>query len=105
MIFAPLCSEENVVHLGHMIELYLLDFKDLHSQESIIPKMHYLVHYPALIMRYVHTHNSMMGNQSAYRYGPLSSLWCMRFEAKNGYFKCMAQTIGNFKKYCQNSCN
>ena len=72
-IFTPLCSEENVAHLGHMIELYLLDFKDLHSQESIIPKMHYLVHYPALIMRYVHTHNSMMGNQSAYRYCGLQS--------------------------------
>ena len=28
--------------------------------------------------------------------GPLTTSWCMRMEAKNSYFKRMAQ-IGNFK--------
>ena len=32
-----------------------------------------------------------------YRYGPVSRLWCMRFEAKNSYFKRVGQNIGNFK--------
>ena len=31
------------------------------------------------------------------RFGPLSRVWCMRFEAKNSYFKGVAQSIGNFK--------
>ena len=33
----------------------------------------------------------------ACRYGPPSRFWCMRFEAKNSYFKRIAQAIGNFK--------
>ena len=32
-----------------------------------------------------------------FRFGPLSRLWCMRFEANNSYFKRLGQTIGNFK--------
>ena len=31
------------------------------------------------------------------RYGPLSRVWCMRFEAKNSYFKGVARSVGNFK--------
>lgn len=31
------------------------------------------------------------------RCGPLSNLWCMRFEAKHRYFKQVAKVIGNFK--------
>ena len=33
----------------------------------------------------------------ACRYGPPSRFWCMRFEAKNSYFKRIAQAVGNFK--------
>ena len=32
-----------------------------------------------------------------YRCGPLSRLWCMRYEAKHSYFKQLARVIGNFK--------
>ena len=35
---------------------------------------------------------------STYRCGPLIGAWCMRYEAKNKYFKRIASTIGNFKK-------
>ncbi len=31
-----------------------------------------------------------------YRFGPLSRVWCMWFEAKNNYFKQMACVIGNY---------
>lgn len=34
------------------------------------------------------THNSC---------GPLSHIWCMRFEAKHHYFKYLAKVLGNFK--------
>ena len=31
------------------------------------------------------------------RCGPVSHLWCMRFEAKHSYFKSMAQRVKNFR--------
>ena len=34
---------------------------------------------------------------STFRCGPLSRVWCMRFEAKHSYFKHIARVIGNFK--------
>lgn len=37
------------------------------------------------------------------RHGPLSRLWCMRFEAKNSYFKRIIQAIGNFKNVAKTS--
>ena len=32
-----------------------------------------------------------------YRLGPLTTSWCMRMEAKNSYFKSIAQINCNFK--------
>ena len=32
-----------------------------------------------------------------YRCGPLSRMWCMRYEAKHSYFKQLARVMGNFK--------
>lgn len=32
-----------------------------------------------------------------YRFGPVKTMWCMRYEAKHHYFKKIARTIGNFK--------
>lgn len=43
-------------------------------QEKIIPKLHFLEHYPQLIWTY-----------------PLVFLWSMRFEAKHSNFKCLIQ--------------
>lgn len=43
--------------------------------------MHYMIHYPRLILSY----------------GPLVHLSCLRFEAKHQYFKRVATVLGNFK--------
>jgi len=32
----------------------------------------------------------------AYRFGPLSRHWTLRYEAKHNYFKKLSQSIGNF---------
>ena len=37
------------------------------------------------------------GALSFCRCGPLSCMWCMRYEAKHSYFKHLAHVLGNFK--------
>lgn len=51
-IMAPVCTEETVAHLGHQIELFLTEFKRLYPGSNLTPKMHYLIHYPHLMLRY-----------------------------------------------------
>nr|XP_004207466.3 uncharacterized protein LOC101237831 [Hydra vulgaris] len=51
------------------------------SPVSFIPKIHYLVHYPRLLLHF----------------GPLRHLWVMRFESKHQYFKQIARRVKNFK--------
>ena len=46
-------------------------FQDLYPDASYIPKLHYLVHLPKQILQF----------------GPARNHWCMRMEAKNGFFK------------------
>lgn len=47
--------------------------------DKMVPKFHFLVHLPDIILRF----------------GPPRSYWCMRFEAKNKFFKQLVN--GNFK--------
>uniref|UniRef100_A0A1X7TV16 Uncharacterized protein n=1 Tax=Amphimedon queenslandica TaxID=400682 RepID=A0A1X7TV16_AMPQE len=56
------------------------NFMTLYPQQSVTPKMHYMVHMPRLIKCY----------------GPLSQLWTMRFEAKHQYFKKLTQRTLNY---------
>ena len=55
-------------------------FVTLYPNESFIPKLHYMIHYPQQIMQQ----------------GPLIRSWTMRYEAKLNYFKGIARS-GNFK--------
>lgn len=43
-----------------------------------------------------HIRGNLINNVFLYSIGPLINAWCMRMEAKNSYFKRVAQ-IGNFK--------
>lgn len=93
-----------IMYLRHLISLHHLEFKRLYPHNTITPKMHFLVHYPELIARYVHLQSYVycnlfvhIYNYAFWRYGPLSCVWCMRFEAKNSYFKKIGQAIGNYK--------
>ena len=49
--------------------------------QCIIPKHHFLEHYPELIRAY----------------GPLVSLWTMRFEAKHSFFKRVVRHTRSFR--------
>ena len=52
-LFAPVISHESVDHLRVLIGNYHYTFKSLYPDCNIIPKMHYMVHYPDWIVRLV----------------------------------------------------
>lgn len=52
IIFSPLTSCNQASYLQSLIEEHHLKFKELYPNASIIPKMHYMVHYPRTIVRY-----------------------------------------------------
>lgn len=47
IVFSPKTSVDSIGLLEGLIEEYLTQFKDLYPGKSVIPKMHYLVHYPS----------------------------------------------------------
>lgn len=77
ILFAPVTSKGLAMYLKVLIRDFLEEFKALFPESSIIPKMHFMVHYPRCIVRL----------------GPLVRHWCMRFEAKNSYFKRLSHGI------------
>ena len=50
ILFAPTTSPELAAYLAVLIEEYLENFSKLYTR-SIIPKQHYMVHYPRQIVR------------------------------------------------------
>ncbi|KAM7426608.1 hypothetical protein ABFA07_022132 [Porites harrisoni] len=80
IIFAPKTSIQLAAYLAVLTEEYLTGFSELYDRR-MIPKQHYMVHYPRQIVRR----------------GPLVRNWAMRFEAKHNYFKKLVERINNFK--------
>ena len=70
-ICAPRISVSQVALLNVMVVDYLETRQRLFPAQKLRPKHHYLIHYPALILKL----------------GPLIRLWTMRFESKHSYFK------------------
>lgn len=50
-VFAPTITREAVAHLRVLIDDHHQHFKVLYSNSPITPKMHYIVHYPDLILK------------------------------------------------------
>ena len=55
-LLAPVVSPECVGHLTILIDEHHRTWKELYPTSNIIPKMHYLIHYPEFIERYVWIH-------------------------------------------------
>ena len=70
---------ENIAYLGILIEEHHSKFHSLYPSASMIPKLHYMVHYPSQILEF----------------GPLIYSWTMRHEAKLHIVK-RAASHGNF---------
>lgn len=71
----------HVPYLQRFIHFLCLEFRALFPSPSVPCKMHYLTHCPSYMMRY----------------GPLVSLWAMRFESKHQYFKDVSRKVRNIK--------
>lgn len=80
IVFAPRTSTQLAAYLALLVEEYLTQFSEL-NERRMIPKQHYMVHYPTQIVRR----------------GPLVRNWAMRFEAKHNYFKKLIDCVNNFK--------
>jgi hypothetical protein len=83
MLLAPHFSLDSVAYLSVLIEEKLHIFRKLYPTAKIIPKYHYLVHYPRQILLF----------------GPPIHCWTMRHEAKLLFFK-RASRYSNFKNVC-----
>jgi hypothetical protein len=51
IVFSPITSVDDLGILENYIEDFLWQFTHIYPGRSVIPKMHYLVHYPAHIYR------------------------------------------------------
>ncbi|KAK2843712.1 hypothetical protein Q7C36_011927 [Tachysurus vachellii] len=78
IIFSPSVTLGMTVHLKHLIMEHHDLFKHLYPGRNLIPKHHFVLHYPSCIRKI----------------GPLIHMWSMRFEAKHRVFK---STLKNFK--------
>lgn len=78
VLLAPVIRKSWILPLSNLIAEFIELFQEY--VERVSCKVHYLVHYPRLMMLF----------------GPLVHLWCMRFEAKHQYFKQLARVMRNF---------
>ena len=50
-LMAPEISEDDVTYLKLLIEDHHTAFLDLYPQSNVIPKMHYCIHMPRVILK------------------------------------------------------
>lgn len=80
IVYSHVISEENLQNLEKLIHLFLSSILACFD-ENLIPKLHFLLHYPSII-RMV---------------GPVVFMSTIRYEAKHQVFKNMIQNTKNFR--------
>ena len=83
-VFAPTIHLAAIDYLAFLIADFLELYTVLYPNESFIPKLHYMSHYPSCIKKV----------------GPLTYLSSIRFEAKHSFFK-LSHITCNFKNICK----
>lgn len=81
LVVSHVHTEESICYLDSKISEHRHRFLQVFPHEKLIPKHHYLEHYPQLIRAY----------------GPLVLLWTMRFEAKHSFFKRVVRHTHSFR--------
>lgn len=81
LVMSPTFTKESIGYLDSLIAEHRQRFKSVFQHEKLIPKHHFLEHYPQLIKAF----------------GPLVSLWTMRFEAKHHFFKNIVRQTSSFR--------
>ncbi len=64
IVFSPIVTNGMTYYLKHLIKDHHKLFKSLFSEKRLIPKHHFMLHYPRCIRKI----------------GPLLHVWCMRFK-------------------------
>lgn len=85
LVVGPVHNEESIAYLDSKISEHRHRFHEVFPNEDLIPKHHFVEHYPALIKAF----------------GPVIAFWTMRFEAKHSQFKRIVRHTGNFKNILQ----
>lgn len=80
IVMAPVINPDWLPYLELLISQHHKLLAKL-SPRSFTPKVHFVIHYPRLILEY----------------GPLRHLWVMRFEAVHQYFKQVARRVRSFR--------
>lgn len=82
IVFSPSLTLGITIYLKHLIVDHHKLFKHLYPHRNLIPKHHFMIHYPSSIRKI----------------GPLLYTWCMRFEAKHKLFKDCFKNFKNITK-------
>ena len=80
IVLCPIISENLCSSLKPLIRDHHVKFVELYGENSYIPKMHFLVHYPEQMLAV----------------GPMVRTWTIRHEAKLNFFK-QASRLANYK--------
>ena len=81
LVVAPYFTEETIAFLDCKISDHRQHFQELFENIKLIPKHHFVEHYPHMIRCF----------------GPLVAVWTMRYEAKHSFFKQVARYTNCFK--------
>lgn len=81
LCMSPTHTDESIGLLDSLIAEHRHRFFSVFPQERLIPKHHFIEHYPQLIRAF----------------GPLVLLWTMRFEAKHHFFKKLVRQTCCFR--------
>ena len=90
IIFSPVISLSTINLLKFLISEHLKNFKEHFPDVSILPKQHYMIHFPSMIKQL----------------GPLIRHSCFAFESAHNYFKELAgkQNFKNLAKSLAERC-
>ncbi|KAG9264843.1 hypothetical protein AMEX_G21178 [Astyanax mexicanus] len=81
LVVSPVHSEESVAYLECKISEHRQRYKEVFPGQVLLPKHHFLEHYPEMIKQF----------------GPIVMFWTMRFEAKHSFFKQVVRHTKCFK--------
>ncbi|XP_041476844.1 uncharacterized protein LOC121424995 [Lytechinus variegatus] len=84
IIFSPQLTPGLIAELSILIAEHHAYFKEVFPERRLLPKHHFMVHYPRCLRMI----------------GPLVHVWGMRYEAKHEYFGRVADCVRNYKNIC-----
>jgi hypothetical protein len=85
IIFAPVINVSLTHYLEEIISSHHALFRELFPNSPLIPKQHFLIHYPSKIRKL----------------GPCVQYWSMRFESKHASAKEFCRVTHNFQNICK----